>query len=204
MRKWTAMLLVAAALMAWCAVASADEVTDAMAKAEQAYAAKEYKDASAELQTALVGVNKVLIGLIEAELPDPPSGWTAEDPEGTDATALGAGFFGSVMVSRGYTTPDGTTVDVTIAANSPMIGALQAYITNPMLAAMTGEEMKKTEICGNDAIEEFNADGDEASINILAGRATLISVEGDSYSDEAHVRTLAGVIDCAAIVELVE
>jgi hypothetical protein len=204
MKRWSVLAMLLALVAMWAVGASADEVTDAIAGAEQAYGAKDYKEASTQLQTALVGVNKLLIGLIEAELPEPPAGWNADEPEGTDATALGAGFFGSVMVSRRYTTPDDTSVTMTVAANSPMIGALQAYVTNPMLAAMTGDEMKKVEVCGYDAIEEFNEDDDEASINILAGRATLISVEGDGFADAGHVETLAGMVDCARIVELVE
>jgi hypothetical protein len=204
MRQWSAVALVVALLATWTVAAGADEVTDAMAKAEEAYGAKEYKEASSQLQTALVGVNKLLIGQIQAELPDPPSGWTADDPEGMDGSAFGMGFFANLMVSRTYYPPNDSSIEVSIAANSPLIGTLQAYVSNPMLAAMAGDEMKKTEICGNDAIEEFSEENDQASINILAGRSTLISVEGDGYADEEHVRTLAGMIDCAAILELVE
>ncbi|MBD3367256.1 MAG: hypothetical protein GF405_03640 [Candidatus Eisenbacteria bacterium] len=204
MRRFSIVVTVLVALLSLNAAAEADEVTEAIAKAEEAYAAENYKDASTELQNALVGVHRILIELIQAQLPEAPSGWTVDDPEGMDASAFGMGFFANLMVSRTYYPPGGSSIEVSIAANSPLIGALQAFVSNPMMAAMSGGEMKKSEICGNDAIEEFSEENDEASINILAGRSTLIAVEGDGYADEDHVRTLAGMIDCAGIVELVE
>lgn len=203
MRKWMSALVLVCLVVA-AGLVSADEVTDAMASAEQAYAADDYKEASTQLQTALVEVNKIMIGLIQEALPDAPSGWTADEPEGMDTGAFGLGFFSNLMVSRTYYPPNDSSIDVSVAANSPMIGALQAFLSNPMLASMSGQEMEKTEICGNDAIEEFSEENDQASINILAGRSTLISIEGDGFADEEHVRTLAGMIDCGTIVELVE
>jgi hypothetical protein len=198
--KWIA--LAAAGLLVFAATTSADTVTDAIAAAQAAYAGENYKEASTQLQTALVGVNEMLIELLIAAMPAPPAGWTAEDPEGIDSSAMGLGFFAGLVVERTYYPPSGSSIDFTIAANSPMLGTLRMFLSNPMLAQMGGESgMTQTEVCGYDAIGQFE---DEASLNILAGNATLISIDGGSPDDEGDIMTLASGTDCEGIVAIVE
>jgi hypothetical protein len=198
--KWIA--LAVAGLMTFAATASADGVTDALSAAQTAYANGNYKGASTQIQTALVGVNEKLIELLIAAMPAPPAGWTAEDPEGIDASAIGMGFFAGLMVDRTYTTPSGSTIEFTIAANSPMLSTLRMFISNPMLAQMGGQEgMTATEVCGFDAMGEFDG---RAALNILAGNATLISIESQNESDRENVMTLASGTNCQGIVDIVE
>jgi hypothetical protein len=184
-------------------LASADDVTDAMSRARDAYGAKDYKTASTELQTALAAVNQELIDMLIGALPEPPKGWKAEDPEGIDASAIGAGFFASLVVNRTYTAPDGSEIDMTVSANSPMLISLRMFMSNPMMAQMTGQKgMKKVQACGYDALEHFG-DG-TYEMHILAGNATLISIDGSKESDIDHIRTLANATDCKTIVDIVE
>lgn len=192
------------ALIAFVAsAASADDVTDAIAAAGSAYSSEDYKEASTQLQTALVGVNQKLIDLLIERMPAPPSGWTAEDPEGLDASAFGMGFWAGLVVERTYYPPGDSSIEFTIAANSPMLATLRMFVSNPMLASMSGESgMKKISVCGNDAIQEF--EDDTADISILAGSATLISISGESAADQEHVTTLANATDCGGIVSIVE
>ncbi len=191
------------ALVFAATIAQADDVTDAIRSAEGAYGSGDYKEASTQLQTALVGVNQKLIDMIVEYLPSAPSGWTAEDSEGLDASAMGAGFFATLVVSRDYTSPNGSNIEVMIAANSPLLATFHMFISNPMMAAMAGQSgMKKTSACGYDAMEQFG-DG-TYDLNILAGSATLISVSGDKEDDIDYIRQLADLIDCEGIVSVVE
>ncbi len=198
--KWIVVAVIALVLaVGTCA---ADDVTDAIAQAQSAYTSEDYKEASTQLQTALVGVNQKLIELLIAKMPSPPPGWTAEDPEGLDSTAFGLGFFASLVVERTYYSPSGSSIDFVIAANSPMIATFRMFITNPMLASMGGQSgMKKVSVCGYDAIEQFK---DESAMHILAGNATLISLSGESPADADDIRTLASGTDCQGIVAIVE
>ena len=201
--KHSRFVAVAAVVVLTACAASADEVTDAIAAANAAYGSENYKEASTQLQTALVGVNQKLIDLLIGQMPEPPSGWTAEDPEGLDASAFGMGFWAGLVVDRTYYSPSGSSIEFTIAANSPMLATFRMFISNPMLASMSGQSgMKKITVCGNDAIQEF--EDDTADINILAGNATLISISGDSAADQEHVTTLANATDCDGIVAIVE
>ncbi len=184
-------------------VVQADDVTDAIGNANSAYGNGNYKEASTQLQTALVGVNQKLIDMIVEYLPDAPSGWTAEDPEGLDASAIGAGFFATLVVSRDYYPPNGSNIEITIAANSPLLATYHMFISNPMMAAMAGQSgMKKVSACGYDAMEQFG-DG-TYDLNILAGSATLIAVSGDKEDDIDYIRQLANLINCKGIVSVVE
>jgi hypothetical protein len=192
-----------AIIAATVSVASADKVTDALGAAKTAYDNQNYKEASTQTQTALVGINQKLIDLLVAAMPAPPPGWSAEDPENLDASAFGMGFWAGLVVPRTYYAPNGSSIEFTIAANSPMLATLRMFISNPMLAQMSGQSgMEKTTICGNDAIREFG-DG-RADLNILPGNATLISITGQSEADQEHVMTLGNATDCDAIVAVVE
>jgi len=203
MRKLTAPVVALLAVALFAGAAAADDVTDAIASASSAYGGSDYKETSTQLQTALAHVSQLLIDQLISALPAPPSGWTAEDPEGIDASAIGAGFFATLVVNRSYTTPGGSTIDLTVSANSPMLMSLRMFTSNPMMAAMAGETgMKKVTACGYDTIEHFDDGTYEA--HVLAGNATLISFDGSQESDIEHIRTLIGVTDCKTIVGIVE
>jgi len=198
--------VVAAALVVLAAgLAFADEVTDAIGQAGSAYAAGDYKEASTQLQTALIGVNQRLIDILLEEFPEPPDGWTADEPEGMDASLIGASMFAGLVMSRVYHPPNGSDVEMTVAANSPALAMLRAFVGNPMLAAMSGESgMSQVTACGYDAIEQEDTENDSYDLHILAGNATLISISGRIAEDMDHVRTLAEATDCKGFVEVVE
>jgi hypothetical protein len=202
-RKLTVTIAALLALAFVAGTASADNVTDAMAAASAAYGSGDLKETSTKLQTALVAVNQLLIDALVAALPEPPTGWTAGEPEGIDVSSIGAGFFATLVVERPYTTPDGTRIDMTIAANSPMLAGLRMFVSNPMMASMAGQSgMTTATVCGFDAIKQYG-DG-TFETNVLAGNATLITFRGHQASDEAHIDTLSGATDCATIVDIVE
>jgi len=191
------------ALVFAATLAQADGVTDAMDNAQDAYGNEDYKEASTQLQTALVGVNQKLIDMIIGYLPAAPAGWTAEDPEGMDASAMGAGFFASLVVSRDYFPPNGSNIEVTIAANSPLLATYTMFLSNPMMAAMAGMSgMEQTSACGNDAMEQFG-DG-TYDLSILPGNTTLIVVSGNTEDDIDYIRQIGNLIDCDGIVSVVE
>lgn len=181
----------------------ADEVSDAIGRAQTAYLGDNYKEASYELQSALTAVNMKLIDQLTGAMPDPPEGWTADEPEGIDASSIAAGIFATLVVERTYHAPGDLSIDLTIAANSPMLMSLKMFISNPSMAAMSGETgMKGVSACGYDAIEHFEEGTYE--MYIMAGDVTLISITGSEAASAEHIRTLANATDCATIVGIVE
>jgi len=205
MRFLRIVLLAALLVVVTAGAVRADEVTEAINGANAEYARGNLKEASTHLQTALVGVNQLLLDKLVEKLPAPPAGWKAEDAEGTDASALGFGMFAGLVVERDYTAPNGSTIELVVAANSPMLATLRMFLSNPMLASMAGQSgMKKVSVCGSDAVQNFDDDSDTYEVSILAGNAMLITVTGDSKDDTGHIMTLANAIDCAGIVDIVE
>ena len=203
MRQFMVLIVTLLATAILAGAACADDVTDAISAANQAYGGGDYKEASTQLQTALAHVNQQLIELLVGALPDPPSGWTADEAEGIDASAVGAGFFATLVVERTYKAPDGSKIDMVISANSPMLVSLRMFISNPMMASVAGETgMKKVTACGYDAMEHF--DDGTYEMHVLAGNATLISIDGSKESDVEYIRTLANATDCKTIVGIVE
>ncbi|MBD3348263.1 MAG: hypothetical protein GF400_03575 [Candidatus Eisenbacteria bacterium] len=197
--RWIALVVLGVFAAATC---SADEVADAMERAREAYSRGDYRETSTELRSALSGVSEKIIELLMERMPTPPDGWQAGEPEGLDSGNYGMGFFAGLVVTRTYTTPQGSTIDLTIAADSPMLSTLLVFVSNPMLTQMGGESgMEKVSVCGNDAVEETEG---TAAIHILAGASTLISVEGESPADIEDVRALASGVDCQGIVAIVE
>ena len=84
-----------------------------------------------------------------------------------------------------------------------MLISLRMFISNPMMASMAGQTgMKKVTACGYDAMEHF--DDGTYEMHVLAGNATLISIDGSEESDVEHIRTLAAATDCKTIVGIVE
>ena len=202
-RQFTVLVAALLAVVIFAGAACADDVTDAISAANTAYGGGDYKEASTQLQTALAHVNQQLIELLVGALPDPPSGWTAEEAEGLDASAMGAGFFATLVVERTYKAPNGSNIDMVITANSPMLISLRMFASNPMMASMAGQTgMKKVTACGYDAIEHF--DEGTYEMHVMAGNATLISIDGSTESDVEHIRTLANATDCKTIVGIVE
>ncbi len=205
MRTTACAILAVSVLLLAAGFAGADEVTDAIGQASAAYSGGDYKEASTQLQTALIGVNQQLIDLLLEQFPDPPSGWTADEPESMDASMIGASFFAGLVVSRDYPPPSGSTVELTVAANSPMLAILRSFIGNPMLAAMTGQSgMKKIAACGFDAIEQADEESGSFDLHVLAGNATLVSYSGQTADDMPHIHTLVGGTDCQGFVDVVE
>jgi len=202
-RQFMVLIVALLATAIFAGAACADDVTDAISAANKAYGDGDYKEASTQLQTALGYVNQQLIELLVGALPDPPSGWKAEEAEGLDASAIGAGFFATLVVERTYTAPDGSRIDMVVAANSPMLISLRMFVSNPMMASMAGQTgMKKVSVCGYDAMEHF--DDGTYEMHVLAGNMTLISIDGSKESDVEHIRTLANATDCKTIVGIVE
>lgn len=203
--RHSVVLALVVALAVGAGVAQADDVTDAIAEAGSAYGSNDLKEARRQLQIASVGVNQRIIDKLISYFPDPPAGWTAEEPEGMDASAMGIGFFMGLTASRDYTSPSGTSIDVSVAGNSPLIASMRMFIANPMLAAMSGQTgIKSIKVCGYDAMEEIDSESDTCELNILAGNAMLISISGEGASDKDYVHTLANAIDCKGIVAAVE
>jgi hypothetical protein len=134
-------LTLAASLLALShAAAFADEVSDAMTKAQTAYTEGRLADAKRELDMASALIAQKNAERLKVLLPAALDGWTATDGE---AQAIGAAFMGGgTSVSRSYSKDD-TSVQITILTDSPMMAMAMSLVTNPQMAIMSGMKIDK-------------------------------------------------------------
>jgi hypothetical protein len=129
--------------------------------------------------------------LFKELLPEPPSGWEAE--EATSASAGAAMFGGGVTAERSYSKGD-STVTVKLITDSPVMQGVMMMMGNPMFANADGGKLER--IKGQKAIFK-NKDG-SGSVNIVVNGALLVQIEASDTSD-ADLRKFAEAIDYAKL-----
>ncbi|MDQ0505467.1 hypothetical protein [Xanthobacter agilis] len=177
-------LVVAAALMG-PALAHADDVSDAIADAQKAYAsgdmagAKQALDAAAQLlaQRNAEGLAKFL--------PPAPAGWTAGAVE-TDAAA--AAMFGGGLIAKREYTKDDARVSVQIISQSPIIAQMAGLFGNAQMLGAMGKVFRQQ---GRMAV--VTRDG---AVQMLSG-GTFITIEGNA--SEAEKKAFLSALDLAGI-----
>lgn len=156
-----------------------DEVEDAIEEGTQYYKSGDFSSAAGSLEYAAQLIRQKKGGELEALLPEPLPGWTAED---ASSEAAGAAMFGGgVSAERTYRKED-SRVTIQIIADSPMLQGVMMMLTNPAVAASSGGKLKK--IGGQKALVNYDKDSLSGEIQIaLAGRF-LVTVDGDGITQE--------------------
>jgi hypothetical protein len=150
-------------------LASADEVSDAIAEAGRAYKAGDMAAARAALGEASQFLAQKAATGLGAALPAALPGWKVEDVE-TNASGL-AMVGGGSQATRRYRNDAGQSVQIQVTADSPLVAPLVMAMSNPAMAGAMG---KLVRIGSQRAIE--TSDGE---IQMLVGSRILVSVTGD-------------------------
>ena len=193
MRAAVAALTIAALVAASPLAARADDVTDQIAEAQAAYAKKDIATAIAALEAAASLLRQQRSDAWKGLLPPAPAGWTAEEAH---SSAGGAAMFaGGTGVSRKYR-KGGDDVEISILAESPLIQAMSAVITNPLVASMAG----RVAVIGGRRFTFITSDN--AYVTLVADKV-LVRVQGSSGLNDAALRPFVAALDFAAIEKLV-
>lgn len=163
----------------------ADDISDAIAEAQKAYAAGDLAGAKQSLDVASQLLAQHNAAGLATFLPAAPAGWTAGDTE-TDAAAA-AMFGGGLIARRDYTKGD-HTVTVQILAQSPMVAQMGAMFANAQMLGMMGKVFRQQ---GKTAVLTK-----EGNVQLLSG-GTLVIIEGSG--SEADKRALLGAMDLKAL-----
>lgn len=193
MRSGLAALTLAAFVAAAPMTARADEITDQIAEAQAAYQKKDIVTAIAALDAAASLLRQSRADAWKALLPAAPAGWTAEEAQSSGA---GASLFGGgVGVTRKYLKGD-ENVEISILAESPLVQAMSAVISNPMVAAMAGRVV----VIGGRRLTFISSDN--AFVTLVADKV-LVRVQGSSGVNDAAMRPFVAALDFGAIEKLV-
>lgn len=150
--------------------AAADEISDALAEAAEAYAAGDLSTAKQQADSAAMLLAQKSAERLAEVFPEPLEGWTAEDPT-TDGMSA-AMFGGGIMAGRTYTDAEGNTVTIEVTGDSPMIMSLAGFFASPDMAAALGEAAT---IAGQQAIVT-----EEGEIQMMVAERFLIAITGSA------------------------
>jgi hypothetical protein len=177
-------LAVASSLFALSGGAAlADEISDAMAKAQTAYTEGRLADAKRELDMASALIAQKNAERLKVLLPAAIDGWTAADGE---AQAMGAAMMGGgIQVSRTYTKGDGTTVQISILTDSPMMAMVMGMFANPQMAIMSGMKLDK-------AGEQQLLIDQNGDVQAVVANRFFVTVNGSSTGEDklAYARAI--------------
>jgi len=158
-----------AALVVLTTVARADDVTDTLASALEAYEAGDIAYALEEVAYVQQLLNEMQSGALETFLPEAPEGWTREIDE---SAGMGMGAMGGTGVVATYRTETDSQAErftITIMMDSPMVAGMAGLFGN---AALLGSQGKLVRVGREKFLEQ-----DDTLMGLIDGRV-LIQVEG--------------------------
>lgn len=186
----TAILMTVSLIMGLSAsLASADEVTDQIREGQKAYEKGDLDTAAAALDTASSLIRQMQAGSLSKVLPEPLSGWTAEEAE---ASAANAEMFGVGLQASRYYTKGAEQVDVSVIGNSPMVQTMGMMFANP---AFLDSDLKLVVIDGRKVIQNKQ----DRSLLTIVNNNFLVSVEGDEGTADKSIKAYFQAIDFDAL-----
>ncbi|HCQ64790.1 MAG TPA: hypothetical protein DIU07_06280 [Rhodobacteraceae bacterium] len=126
----------------------ADEVTDTLSSALQAYEDGDIEYAIEELDYARQLLQELSSQALTSFLPDPPDGWTREISE--EGVNVGLAFLGGGVAAEAEYGKDGETFSVAIMADNPMVAGFAPMVANAGLMGMKMHRVGREKFFEND------------------------------------------------------
>lgn len=187
-------VLTAAVMLALAGGVYADEVEDSVKEAMEYYKDGDFSSAAGSLEYAAQLIRQKKGGQLEAFLPQPLPGWTAEE---ASSQALGAAMLGGGVTAERTFNKGESRITVQIITDSPMMQGMMMLFTNPMFAASDGGKLEK--IKGQKAIVKHSAgDGD---VKIMVANRFLVSIEGSAITKD-DLKAYAKAVDYKKLAAL--
>jgi len=183
-----AMLLIGVATHA----ARADEVTEQINEALEAYRNHDMQSAVAALDAAANLLRQGRAEGMKKLLPAPPAGWTADPPESTAVSVAMLG--GGITANRSY--HNGIQqVEVQIVTDSPMLQGLAALVGGP-LGTIGG---LKTVVIGGRRFSYI--ENDHSYVTLVADKV-IVKITGNADTPEPTLRSFIGLFDYPGVEKL--
>jgi len=155
----------------------ADEITDSIEEAMEYYKEGDFVEAANSLDYASQLIRQKRSGNLEVFLPDPLSGWTAEDIK---SQAAGTGVLGGMISVKRTYRKNQSSITVEIIVDSPGIQSMIMVLSNPAYASAGGGKL--TKIKKQKAIIKYRTSGKNGEINIVVAKKYLVNIEGQNVS----------------------
>lgn len=174
----------------------AEEIEDAVKEGMQYYTEGDLSSAAGSLEYAAQLIRQEKGSELEALLPKPLPGWTAEE---ASSQAAGAAMFGGGVSAERKYRKDSSRATVKIVTDSPMLQGVMMMFTNPAVAASSGGKLKK--INGQKAIVKYNQDRNRGEVQIVVAGRFLVSINGRKINQE-ELEGFAEAIDFKKMADL--
>lgn len=184
------------AILAFSSVGYADDVTDSINEGLQHYKNKEYGEAAQSLNYASQLIQQMKGKSLESLLPEPLSGWAAEN---AGSQAAGAAMFGGGISAERQYHKDSSSINVQIVTDSPILQSVMMMMTNPMFAMSDGGKMEK--LSGQKAIVKYDSTSKRGDIKIVVVNRFLVTIEGNDVHKE-DLEAYAKAIDYKKLASL--
>lgn len=155
----------------------ADEITDSIEEAMEYYKENNYVEAANSLDYASQLIRQKRSGNLETFLPEPLSGWSAEDVK---SQAAGPGYLGGMISAKRKYKKDKSAVTIEIITDSPALQSMVMMFSNPAYASADGGKL--TKIKRQKAIIKYHSSRQKGEINIVVAKQYLVSVKGRNIS----------------------
>ncbi len=176
-------------LMAISPFVYADDVTDSINEALDAYKSGEYSTAVESLNYATQLINQKKGDNLSSLLPEPLSGWTAKSSK---SKAMGAAMFGGGVTAERAYVKGNNNISIEIVADSPLLQSVMMMFSNPMYASADGGKLEK--IKRQKAVVKFNPDSNKGDIKIVVANRFLVTVKGNRTTLD-DLKAYANAID---------
>ena len=163
-------------------------------KAKSLYSQGKYSESITELNVAVSQIQNLLMDRYKTVFPAALNGWTAEEFEGNAAGMMFMG--GGITVSRRYETNDGeSSVKIEMVSDSPLLSSIMMMFTNPMFLG----DKKIVNLGSEKAIEEWNAEDQSGTLQIVIDNKVLFTVNGNGIANKDMMYSYANKIDFAKL-----
>lgn len=161
--------------------AAADEISDTIEAALEAYQAGDTKLAKEELDFAAQLLSQLKAEGLTGFLPAPLDGWTRDD---TESQASGAAAFGGGQMASASYSNGSQDMEIRLMADNPMVAAMAATLGNSAMMAALGT-VKRV----NRQKLVVTPDG---SVQALIDGRILLQVDGSASVEDklAHVEAM--------------
>jgi len=191
-----AILILSGSLVTETAIA--DSITDQIDAARRAYENGEPRVAIQALEFAADEIKTQLTAQQLKVLPDPLPGWSAEDPE--SQTPGFAQMIAGTNLTRRYSNAEtGARVEITVTADSPLLGMMGMMIGSPMMMRAAGTNTRPFNFEGHRGTIEQDPDAGTTKIALMVGTRILVQLDGSQGADQQSLEAYLKAMDLKAL-----
>lgn len=192
----TGTLALAAGLALTLNTACADEVTDQLDAAKQAYEAGELRTAAETLNGAAEAIRAQITAGLLSLFPPPLDGWVADEAQSQSGGL--ASMLTGTHLSRRYVREDNAEVTLTLMADSPMMPMLTMAISMPFMM-QANEDLKSFSLKGERGMMEHTPGSQTYKVTLMVGSRLLVQGEGSGLTEAAPLEQYLNALDLEAI-----